>query len=242
MLTETISEGEDGYLYDKTKKTLTVYAALENGDKLIVKTIEAENALLVVESNAGDGKILRTDVSPKLDSYEPKAGDYVVWVEGYTETLKRLYELIDSRLTEENSVPDEYKITEKIVTPENFEQAGLYLPEASIDNLGEVYKIVNQDNNGNEVASKYYVCEIKVSIVKNEQTGKDEQKYTYVWNERNLVIGAEGINSLKETKDIYLSIQDVQIAAEWDKKDADSDEYKAYINTVSYTHLRAHET
>lgn len=233
MLTETISEGEDGYLYDKTKKTLTVYAALENGDKLIVKTIEAENALSVVESNAGDGKILRTDVSPKLDSYEPKAGDYVVWVEGYTETLKRLYELIDSRLTEENSVPDEYKITEKIVTPENFEQAGLYLPEASIDNLGEVYKIVNQDNNGNEVASKYYVCEIKVSIVKNKQTGKDEQKYTYVWNERNLVIGAEGINSLKETKDIYLSIQDVQIAAEWDKKDADSDEYKAYINNLN---------
>lgn len=233
MLTETISEGEDGYLYDKTTKTLTVYAALENGDKLIVKTIEAENALSVVESNAGDGEILSTDVSPKLDSYEPKAGDYVVWVEGYTETLKRLYELIDSRLTEENSVPDEYKITEKIVIPENFEQAGLYLPEASIDNLGEVYKIVNQDNNGNEVASKYYVCEIKVSIVKNEQTGKDEQKYTYVWNERNLVVGAEGINSLKEKKDIYLSIQDVQIAAEWDKKDADSDEYKAYINNLN---------
>lgn len=233
MLTETISEGEDGYLYDKTTKTLTVYAALENGDKLIVKTIEAENALSVVESNAGDGEILSTDVSPKLDSYEPKAGDYVVWVEGYTETLKRLYELIDSRLTEENSVPDEYKITEKIVTPENFEQAGLYLPEASIDNLGEVYKIVNQDNNGNEVASKYYVCEIKVSIVNNEQTGKDEQKYTYVWNERNLVVGAEGINSLKEKKDIYLSIQDVQIAAEWDKKDADSDEYKAYINNLN---------
>lgn len=233
MLTETISEGEDGYLYDKTTKTLTVYAALENGDKLIVKTIEAENALLVVESNARDGQILITDVYPKLDSYEPKARDYVVWVEGYTETLKRLYELIDSQLTEENSVPDEYKITEKIVTPENFEQAGLYLQEASIDNLGEVYKIVNQDNNGNEVASKYYVCEIKVSIVKNDQTGKDEQKYTYVWNERNLVVGAEGINSLKEKKDIYLSIQDVQIAAEWDKKDADSDEYKAYINNLN---------
>lgn len=233
MLTETISEGENGYLYNKTTKTLTVYATLENGDKLIVKTIEVENALLVVESDAGDGQILITDVYPKLDSYEPKAGDYVVWVEGYTETLKRLYELIDSQLTEENSVPDEYKITEKIVTPENFEQAGLYLPEASIDNLGEVYKIVNQDNNGNEVASKYYVCEIKVSIVKNEQTGKDEQKYTYVWNERNLVVGAEGINSLKEKKDIYLSIQDVQIAAEWDKKDADSDEYKAYINNLN---------
>lgn len=233
MLTETISEGENGYLYNKTTKTLTVYATLENGDKLIVKTIEVENTLLVVESDAGDGQILITDVYPKLDSYEPKAGDYVVWVEGYTETLKRLYELIDSRLTEENSVPDEYKITEKIVTPENFEQAGLYLPEASIDNLGEVYKIVNQDNNGNEVASKYYVCEIKVSIVKNAQTGKDEQKYTYVWNERNLVVGAEGINSLKEKKDIYLSIQDVQIAAEWDKKDADSDEYKAYINNLN---------
>lgn len=233
MLTETISEGENGYLYNKTTKTLTVYATLENGDKLIVKTIEVENALLVVESDAGDGQILITDVYPKLDSYEPKAGDYVVWVEGYTETLKRLYELIDSRLTEENSVPDEYKITEKIVTPENFEQAGLYLPEASIDNLGEVYKIVNQDNNGNEVASKYYVCEIKVSIVKNKQTGKYEQKYTYVWNERNLVVGAEGINSLKEKQDIYLSIQDVQIAAEWDKKDADSDEYKAYINNLN---------
>ena len=233
MLTETILEGENGYLYNKTTKTLTVYATLENGDKLIVKTIEVENALKVVESNAGDGQILITNVYPKLDSYEPKAEDYVVWVEGYTETLKMLYELIDKQLTEENSVPDEYKITEKIVTPENFEQAGIYLPDASIDNLGEVYKIVNQDNNGNEVASKYYVCEIKVSIVKNEQTGKYEQKYTYVWNERNLVIGAEGINSLKEKKDIYLSIQDVQIAAEWDKKDADSDEYKAYINNLN---------
>lgn len=233
MLTETISEGENGYLYNKTTKTLTVYATLENGDKLIVKTIEGENALKVVESDAGDGQILITNVYPKLDSYEPKAEDYVVWVESYTETLKRLYELIDSQLTEENSVPNEYKITEKIVTPENFEQAGLYLPEASIDNLGEVYKIVNQDNNGNEVASKYYVCEIKVSIVKNEQPGKDEQKYTYVWNERNLVIGAEGINYLKEKKDIYLSIQDVQIAAEWDKNDADSDEYKAYINNLN---------
>lgn len=233
MLTETISEGENGYLYNKTTKTLTVYATLENGDKLIVKTIEVENALKVVESNAGNGQILITNVYPKLDSYEPKAEDYVVWVEGYTETLKRLYELIDSQLTEENSVPDEYKITEKIVTPENFEQAGIYLPDASIDNLGEVYKIVNQDNNGNEVASKYYVCEIKVSIVKNDQTGKDEQKYTYVWNERNLVIGAEGINYLKEKKDIYLSIQDVQIAAEFDKNDADSDEYKAYINNLN---------
>ena len=233
MLTETISEGENGYLYNKTTKILTVYATLENGDKLIVKTIEVENALLVVESDAGDGQILITDVYPKLDSYEPKAGDYVVWVEGYTETLKRLYELIDSQLTEENSVPDEYKITEKIVTPENFEQAGLYLPEASIDNLGEVYKIVNQDNNGNEVASKYYVCEIKVSIVKSEQAGKDEQNYIYVWNERNLSFGAEGVNSLKEEIDIYSSIQDVQIAAEWDKKDEDSDEYKAYISNLN---------
>lgn len=233
MLTETISEGEDGYLYDKTTKTLTVYAALENGDKLIVKTVEAENALLVVESNARDGEILRTDVSPKLDSYEPKARDYVVKVEGYTETLKRLYQLIDDQLTEENSVPDEYKITEKIVTPDNFDQAGLYLPEASVDNLGEVYKIVNQDNNGNEVASKYYVCEIKVSVVNDEQTGKEEQNYTYVWKERDLVFGAEGISSLKEEIDIYSSIQDVQIAAEWDKKDEDSNEYKAYISNLN---------
>ena len=233
MLTETILEGEDGYLYDKTTKTLTVYAALENGDKLIVKTIEAENALLVVESNARDGEILRTDVSPKLDSYEPKARDYVVKVEGYTETLKRLYQLIDDQLTEENSVPDEYKITEKIVTPDNFDQAGLYLPDASVDNLGEVYKIVNQDNNGNEVASKYYVCEIKVSVVNDEQTGKEEQNYTYVWKERDLVFGAEGISSLKEEIDIYSSIQDVQIAAEWDKKDEDSNEYKAYISNLN---------
>lgn len=232
MLTETISEG-DGYLYDKTTKTLTVHATLENGDKLIVKTIEAENALSVVESNAGDGEILRTDVSPKLDSYEPKARDYVVKVEGYTETLKRLYQLIDDQLTEENSVPDEYKITEKIVTPDNFDQAGLYLPEASVDNLGEVYKIVNQDNNGNEVASKYYVCEIKVSVVNDEQTGKEEQNYTYVWKERDLVFGAEGISSLKEEIDIYSSIQDVQIAAEWDKKDEDSNEYKAYISNLN---------
>ena len=165
-------------------------------------------------------------------SYTPKEDDYVVKIDSYTETLKQLYDLIDSRLTEENSVPDEYKITEKIVTPENFNEKNLYLPEANIENLGEVYKIINQDSNGNNVACKYYVCEMKMSVY-TDSDGKQKQRYEYVWKERDIVFGDEGINYLQEKEDIYSSIQDIQIAAEWDQKPSDSDEYKSYVNNIN---------
>lgn len=224
----TLSEKKGEYKYNKTTKTLIVYAPLKNGDKISVKTINAENALLVVESGAGEGKILRDDVKPTLISYTPKEDDYVVKVEGYTELLKELYKLINEQLTAENSVPDEYKITEKILSPDNFNEAGRYLPEPSVEMLGEVYKIINQDSNGNTVACKYYICKIKLEVTKDESTGKEKQNYVYVWSEEQLSVGDEGINSLKEKEAIYSSIQDVQIAAEWDKKPEDSDENKAY--------------
>lgn len=233
---ETLSEQKGEYEYNKTKKTLIVYAPLKNGDKIIVKTIDSENALLVVDSDsdagAGAGKILIDNVKPTLISYTPKVGDYVVKVEGYTELLKELYKLIDKQLTVENSVPDEYKITEKILSPDNFNEAGRYLPEPSVEMLGEVYKIINQDSNGNTVACKYYICKIKLEVTKDESTGKEKQNYVYVWSEEQLSFGDEGINSLKEKEAIYSSIQDVQIAAEWDKKPEDSDENKAYKSNL----------
>ena len=235
---ETLSEQKGEYEYNKTKKTLIVYAPLKNGDKIIVKTIDSENALLVVDSDsdagagAGAGKILIDNVKPTLISYTPKVGDYVVKVEGYTELLKELYKLIDKQLTVENSVPDEYKITEKILSPDNFNEAGRYLPEPSVEMLGEVYKIINQDSNGNTVACKYYICKIKLEVTKDESTGKEKQNYVYVWIEEQLSFGDEGINSLKEKEAIYSSIQDVQIAAEWDKKQEDSDENKAYKSNL----------
>ena len=135
-------------------------------------------------------------------------------------------------MTVENSVPDEYKITEKILSPDNFNEAGRYLPEPSVEMLGEVYKIINQDSNGNTVACKYYICKIKLEVTKDESTGKEKQNYVYVWSEEQLSFGDEGINSLKEKEAIYSSIQDVQIAAEWDKKPEDSDENKAYKSNL----------
>lgn len=229
---EPIEKGKDGYEYDQETKTLIVYAPLKNGDKISVKIIDSENALSVVDpdpdSDVGAGQILKDDVKPTLISYTPKAGDYVVKVEGYTELLKDLYELIDKQLKEENFVPDEYKITEKILNPDNFNEAGRYLPEPSVETLGEVYKIINQDSDGNTVACKYYICKIKLEVTKDESTGKEKQNYVYVWSEEQLSFGDEGVNSLKEKEAIYSSIQDVQIAAEWDKKPEDSDENKAY--------------
>lgn len=227
-LFETIPEGEDGYEYDDTTKILTINAPLKNGDKIKVRNIDSTSgALLVVGSDANDGEILISNVTPTLKSYSPKVGDYVIKVEGYTDILKELYRLIDSRLMEENSVPDEYKITEKIVTPENFNEENLYLPEANIKNLGEIYKIINQDSHGNDVAYKYYVCEMKMSTYIDDD-GKQQQKYDYIWKERDIVFGGEGVNSLKEKIDIYSSINDVQIAAEWDQKPEGSDEKISY--------------
>lgn len=234
----TLSDGDkkNGYTYDQSHKVLTVYTKLINGDKIIVETINAENALYVVASGSdvGEGEILIDAVKPTLISYTPKAGDYVVKVEGYTELLKELYELINSQLTVENSVPDEYKITEIILSPDNFNEAGRYLPEPSVEKLGEVYKIINQDSNGNTVAFKYYICKIKLKVTTDESTGKEQQNYVYVWSEEQLSVGDEGINSLKEKEAIYSSIQDVQIAAEWDKKPENSDENKAYKSNLNH--------
>lgn len=223
---ETIQEGS-GYEYNDEIKTLTIKVPLSNGDKIKVKNYDSVNALEVVDADVGVGQILIEDVVPTLKNYVPKVGDYVVKIDGYTDVLKSLYELIDKRLTEENSVPDEYKITEKIVTPENFNEENLYLPEANIKNLGEIYKIINQDSHGNDVAYKYHVCEMKMSTYIDDD-GKQQQEYDYIWKERDIVFGGEGVNSLKEKIDIYSSINDVQIAAEWDQKPEGSDEKISY--------------
>ena len=227
-----IPMGENGYEYDELTRTLTIHVQLNDGDQVEVRAnIDSTNALLIVESNAGDGEIALADVKPTLKSYHPKVGNYVIKINGYTEILQKLYKLIDSRLTEENSVPDEYKITEIKLNPENFDEAGKYLPEAGIKNLGEVYKIINQDNEGNTVAYKYYVCEMQISTYLGDD-GKTQNRYTYTWEERDLVFGEDGVNSLKEKIDIYSSINSVQIAAEWDQKPKDSAEYQSYKDNL----------
>lgn len=235
---ESIQEGT-GYEYDDTTKILTINVPLKNGEKIVVKNIDTTNALRVVQSNAKEGEILLEDVTPTLKSYEPKVGDYVIKIESYTTILKQLYELIDKQLTEENSVPDEYKITEIKLNPDNFNDGDKFLPEADIEHLGNVYKITNQekvvDESGgvsyNDIAHKYYVCEMKMSIYVDDD-GKEQQQYKYVWNERELVFGGDGINSLKERIDIYSAINDIQIDAEWDQKPHDSDEYQSYSDNL----------
>ena len=233
---ESIQEGT-GYEYDDTTKILTINVPLKNGEKIVVKNIDTTNALRVVQSNAKEGEILLEDVTPTLKSYEPKVGDYVIKIESYTTILKQLYELIDKQLTEENSVPDEYEITEIKLNPDNFNDGDKFLPEADIEHLGNVYKITNQekivDESGgvsyNDIAHKYYVCEMKMSTYVGDD-GKEQQQY--VWNERELVFGGDGINSLKERIDIYSAINDIQIAAEWDQKPQDSDEYQSYSDNL----------
>ena len=235
---ESIQEGT-GYEYDDTTKILTINVPLKNGEKIVVKNIDTTNALRVVQSNAKEGEILLEDVTPTLKSYEPKVGDYVIKIESYTTILKQLYELIDKQLTEENSVPDEYEITEIKLNPDNFNDGDKFLPEADIEHLGNVYKITNQekiiDESGgvsyNDIAHKYYVCEMKMSTYVGDD-GKEQQQYKYVWNERELVFGGDGINSLKERIDIYSVINDIQIAAEWDQKPQDSDEYQSYSDNL----------
>lgn len=227
-----IPMGENGYEYDALTRTLTIHVQLNDGDQVEVRAnIDSTNALLIVESNAGDGEIALDDVKPTLKSYHPKVGNYVIKINGYTEILQKLYKLIDSRLTEENSVPHGYEITEIKLNPENFNEAGKYLPEAGIKNLGEVYKIINQDNEGNTVAYKYYVCEMQISTYLDDD-GKTQNRYTYTWEERDLVFGEDGVNSLKEKIDIYSSINSVQIAAEWDQKPKDSAEYQSYKDNL----------
>lgn len=235
---ESIQEGT-GYEYDDTTKILTINVPLKNGEKIVVKNIDTTNALRVVQSNAKEGEILLEDVTPTLKLYEPKVGDYVIKIESYTTILKQLYELIDKQLTEENSVPDEYEITEIKLNPDNFNDGDKFLPEADIEHLGNVYKITNQekivDESGgvsyNDIAHKYYVCEMKISTYVDDD-GKEQQQYKYVWNERELVFGGDGINSLKERIDIYSVINDIQIAAEWDQKPQDSDEYQSYSDNL----------
>lgn len=235
---ESIQEGT-GYEYDDTTKILTINVPIKNGEKIVVKNIDTTNALRVVQSNAKEGEILLEDVTPTLKSYEPKVGDYVIKIESYTTILKQLYELIDKQLTEENSVPDEYEITEIKLNPDNFNDGDKFLPEADIEHLGNVYKITNQekivDESGgvsyNDIAHKYYVCEMKMSTYVGDD-GKEQQQYKYVWNERELVFGGDGINSLKERIDIYSAINDIQIAAEWDQKPHDSDEYQSYSDNL----------
>lgn len=237
---EQIPNGKNGYEYDTSTNILTINSTLYNGDKVKVRSnLDSANALLIVDSNnAGKGEIFIDDVKPTLQSYQPQVGHYVVKIDGYTEILQQLYQLIDNRLNEENSVPDEYKITEIKLNPDNFEEANKFLPDADIEHLGEVYKIINQDKveeNGvvtyNDIAYKYYVCEMKMVTFTDEE-GKEHREYKYLWNERDLVFGGDGINSLKEKIDIYSSINDVQIAAEWDQKPQDSDEYKSYVDNL----------
>lgn len=228
---DQISNGtNDGYEYNSETKILIIHAKLKDGDKVRVKIdIDSANALLVVEADAKDGEILKKDVTPTLKSYTPKVGDYVVKKDGYIEILQQLYQLIDNRLNEENSVPDEYKIIELILKESEFNNPILALPTANIENLGVVYKIIKTDEN--ETTYTYYVCEMKI-VVSIDDGGQEHREYEYAWNERDLVFGGDGINSLKEKIDLYSSINSVQIAAEWDKKPQGSDEYISYSENL----------
>lgn len=229
-LAETISEGNTGYTYNRQTKVLTIYVPLKNGDKISIKAIDSTDALLVVDANAGSGEILKKNVTPTLMSYEPKAGDYVVKVNSYTETLKQLYDLISQRLDAENSIPTEYEVVEIRLNPDNANNSSNSLPEANLDHLGEVYKIITQNKVVNEdgtityndISYEYHVCEIKYS--------SEQKQYEYTWVKRDLVFGDSGVKYLEEKKDIYSAIQDIQIAAEWDQKPKDSVEYQSYVS------------
>ena len=66
---ETLSEQKGEYEYNKTKKTLIVYAPLKNGDKIIVKTIDSSNntALDKVPSCAAVAAYVDSNISGAMD-------------------------------------------------------------------------------------------------------------------------------------------------------------------------------
>lgn len=235
----TLQEGNNGYMYDTSTNTLIINVPLQDGDEIRVRTIDSTDALLIVEKDAKDGEIQINNVLPVLNSYTPSIGDYVIKIDSYTEILKKLYKLIDDRLEQENSIPTEYNITEIKLNPDNLDQESTMLPEANIEHLGEVYKITNQnkivEEDGtityNDISSKYYVCEMKMSTYKDD-SGSEQFQYKYSWNERDLIFGENGIKYLQEKIDIYSSVNSVQISAEWDQKPQDSNEYKSYVDNV----------
>ena len=103
---ETLSKNEE---YTYQNNILTIEVDVEDGDNIIIRRIESPDSLLVVAANAGDKEILLQNVIPTLNIYEPKVGDYVIYIPGYSQRLEELYKLIDEELELQNSVPNGYE-------------------------------------------------------------------------------------------------------------------------------------
>lgn len=204
---ETLSKDVD---YTYQANILIINTAIKDGDSIIIRRIESLDSLLVVDTKAGDKEILLQNVNPTLNTYEPKVGDYVVYIPGYSQRLEELYKLIDEELELQNSVPSGYEdnYEEKIIKQEDniFE----YLQDADVSKLGYVRKIVTIDDRDQEVSSTHYICQMKFSIASN-----GDKFYTYEWVERDIKFGAKGIYLLQEEIDIYTTITQVQIDAGW---------------------------
>lgn len=211
---KTLSKDKD---YTYQDDTLTILANVADGDNIIIRRIESPDSLLVVDTNAGDKEILLQNVTPTLNTYEPKIGDYIVYIPGYSQRLEELYKLIDEELELQNSIPSGYEdnYEEKTITSINnileiFEKLG----SADIQTLGNVCKLIAEDG------TAYYICQMQVSI-----NSDGNKSYTYTWIKRDIKFGAKGIYLLQEEIDIYTTITQVQIDAGWGNTNNDNHSY-----------------
>lgn len=204
---ETLSKDVD---YTYQANILIINTAIKDGDSIIIRRIESPDSLLVVDTKAGDKEILLQNVNPTLNTYEPKVGDYVVYIPGYSQRLEELYKLIDEELELQNSVPSGYEDNYEEKTIKQEDNIFECLQDADVSKLGYVRKIITTDDKNQEVSSAYYICQMKFSIASN-----GDKSYIYEWVKRDIKFGAKGIYLLQEEIDIYTTITQVQIDAGW---------------------------
>ena len=220
---ETLSKNEE---YTYQNNILTIEADVEDGDNVIIRRIESPDSLLVVAANAGDKEILLQNVIPTLNSYEPKVGDYIIYVPGYSQRLEELYKLIDEELELQNSVPNGYEDNYEEIKIKQVDNIFEHLQDADVSKLGYVRKIVTIDDRNQEVSSTHYICQMKFSIASN-----GDKSYIYEWVERDIKFGDKGIYLIQEDIDIYTSISQVQIDAGW-SSDTSNSNYKYYEDNL----------
>ena len=166
------------------------------------------------------------NVIPTLNIYEPKVGDYIIYIPGYSQRLEELYKLIDEELELQKSVPNGYEDNYEEIKIKQGDNIFEHLQDADVSKLGYVRKIVTIDDRNQEVSSTHYICQMKFSIASN-----GDKSYIYEWVERDIKFGDKGIYLIQEDIDIYTSISQVQIDAGW-SSDTSNSNYKYYEDNL----------
>ena len=232
-----ISGGIEKHLYKYngdftySDKKITINVPLRHGDKIIIQIIGSDtNVLEIVLSNAKEGQILLSNVKPVLNNYTPTVGDFVIKKTGYTELISKQYQLIEDRTKELYAVAPDLAIHEIIFDSNGNIESGEPQPEASLENLGEIYKKVTKDSDGNIFSTTYEVCKMKYKVVTDENN-KEKNVYTYEYEKTNLELKDSGLYLLKEKEQVYAMLNELQAAAGWHSNNIDALDEEENMNT-----------